>query len=74
MDTFVGNQINQDKHKELAVELAKKIRAEQCLGTLNQQLIKLWSPALSRLRGVGLQFSKSLFCKIELMRQHILVP
>lgn len=41
MDIFVGKQMDQDKLKALAAELAKDIKSEKDLGTLTQQLIKL---------------------------------
>jgi putative transposase len=37
----VGKQMDQDKLKALAAELAKDIKSEKDLGTLTQQLIKL---------------------------------
>ncbi|WP_290436899.1 hypothetical protein [Aeromonas caviae] len=37
----MGKQMDQDKLKALAAELAKDIKSEKDLGTLTQQLIKL---------------------------------
>ncbi|MGL5127335.1 MAG: hypothetical protein ACRC7D_04015 [Aeromonas popoffii] len=53
----MGKQMDQDKLKALAAELAKDIKSEKDLGTLTQQLIKLtkiWDTHLSD-RGVAVR-------------------